>query len=665
MIPVSAHYRKADSNGRRCGTCEYFKNGVCTMYDNTPVGRGMVCDNWAGVKKDDDPGVQQLAREPAPPWETPPALAAMILELEPIMKQDVVAAGIAVRAADSGRVLMLQRANQKGDLAAGTWEFPGGMLNDGEHPYMGAKREWQEETGQRLPRGRHAGSWQSGIYQGFIHEVPSESSVRLNADPEDRKVLNPDDPDGDEAEVAAWFHPQQLKRMSGLRDELRQARPWVKVAKSEGALYVVSHAKTKFNRPGQPHDIVHGWLNTPLDPTGKGQARELGKFLAHRGIQEVHSSDLARAKQTAQVIGRVADAPVQASRKYRPWNLGHFAGHSSKEVVPKLKPFMRAKADQPVDGGESFNTFKDRFLPAFEKLLKEAQAGKTVALVTHSRNIELIQGWLGGKGYRSKVDTKAISEDKLEPATAFEICPDKNGKWTMEQLADETVTKENAPGPAGNIPATGDVGNFLSFPTPAALGGVGPTISDVHVNKPLRNISINYAGSRKRLKVTKADQKKQLIYGVVLEPNSLDSQDDYMMPDHVEKAAHTYMRKVVRGKSRVSTLQHRSQAFFKGGKDSIIPVESFIAPCDFSYDGKETVKKGTWVMALHVEDPVVWNDVMDGKYTGLSIGGTGIRQSMNAPVEGAWMTEQPADWFKKEASPKDFASWRGYRWEGS
>lgn len=727
-IPPSAHYRKATVAGERCGTCSYFEDGKCRMYDDTPVARGYVCDHWDAIQKDDW-SPQFLAEVPSEPWEPPPALTEMIQTLEPLMKAaklnplppdsaaelqrwwlahpafrrecqnkygydpinqpddywpyglaepahsnvlravqenggnftlelvkiwereelghvekaDIKAAGICVRARDTGRVLLLQRAASSKDPAGGSWEFPGGVLNPGEHPYVGAKREWQEEMGTRLPRGEHVGEWQSGVYQGFIHEIPSEGSLRLNLDPEDRRVMNPDDPDGDNPEVAAWFHPAQLRRMSSLRDELRNSRPWNRVAKAGGALYVVSHAKTRFNRPGQPHDKVHGWMNTPIDTTGRKQARALGKFLSNKGIEQLHSSDLPRAKQTAEVIGRMADCSVTNSRKYRPWNLGDFAGHSSAEVIPKLKPYMNAKSDQPVDGGESFDAFKGRFLPAFERLMKQAQAGKTVALVTHSRNIELIQGWLGGKGYRTKVDTKAISDDKLDPATVFEIAPTRGGKWTMKQLADEEISKDVAPGAPGDLPPTGDMGDFSSIPSSMTLSGIGPTISSVHVNQPLRNISINYAGKRKDLRVTKADKHRQLIYGVVLEPNVMDSQEDFMLPDHVEKAAHNYMKKVARGKATVSKLQHRRAGFHKD-RASVVPVESFIAPVDFSYDGKEVVRKGTWVMVLHAEDPNVWQDVMDGKYTGLSIGGTGIRQEMTTPPKG-WMVDQPAHWF--------------------
>ncbi len=102
-----------------------------------------------------------------------------------------------------------------------------------------------------------------------------------------------------------------------------------------------------------------------------------------------------------------------------------------------------------------------------------------------------------------------------------------------------------------------------------------------------------------------------------------------MLPHHVERAAHGYLKRAIRGKSSVAKLQHRAQGFFKD-KPSICPVESFIAPIDFSYDGKEMIKAGSWVLCMHVEDPALWQDFLDGKYAAFSVGGTGVRQSVSA-----------------------------------
>lgn len=124
-------------------------------------------------------------------------------------------AGLAVRAYDTGRVLMLQRALDESDPASGKWEFPGGHLEDDEEPIDGAKREWHEEVGLSLPPGKINGQWvgSNGIYQGFVYEIPYEELLDLN----DRNLsLNPD---GDRFEAVAWVNPEHFYDHS-LRHEL-------------------------------------------------------------------------------------------------------------------------------------------------------------------------------------------------------------------------------------------------------------------------------------------------------------------------------------------------------------------------------------------------------------------------------------------------------------
>ena len=130
-----------------------------------------------------------------------------------------VAAGLAVRAKDTGRVLMLQRALDANDDAAGRWEFPGGHIEDGESPLDAAVREWCEETGLALPEGERTGGWSSndGVYRGFVWAIGSESELELG----DRThFVNPDDPDGDCVEALAWWEPWQLTGNPAVRGEL-------------------------------------------------------------------------------------------------------------------------------------------------------------------------------------------------------------------------------------------------------------------------------------------------------------------------------------------------------------------------------------------------------------------------------------------------------------
>ena len=132
---------------------------------------------------------------------------------------EIIAAGLAVVAEDSGRVLMLQRGLDPTDPASGMWEFPGGHVETGEDPQAAACREWAEETGLVGVEVAMTSGWTSanGVYQGFVATVPSEDAVPLL----NRAAgVNPDDPDGDLVESIAWWDPALLVGNPAVRAEL-------------------------------------------------------------------------------------------------------------------------------------------------------------------------------------------------------------------------------------------------------------------------------------------------------------------------------------------------------------------------------------------------------------------------------------------------------------
>jgi 2'-5' RNA ligase len=114
--------------------------------------------------------------------------------------------------------------------------------------------------------------------------------------------------------------------------------------------------------------------------------------------------------------------------------------------------------------------------------------------------------------------------------------------------------------------------------------------------------------------IEKQDEKR-IVYGVVLRPNVPDLQNDIYNDDEVEKAAHRFMidsRKAdwMHGK----TLSH----------NDAIPVESYIVPADLLTNGYQ-LKKGDWVVGMHIPNPDYWEKIKKGEARSFSIRGVGRR----------------------------------------
>jgi site-specific DNA-adenine methylase len=117
--------------------------------------------------------------------------------------------------------------------------------------------------------------------------------------------------------------------------------------------------------------------------------------------------------------------------------------------------------------------------------------------------------------------------------------------------------------------------------------------------------------------------EKRLVTGVVLEPDEVDAQNDWERVDTIERAAHNFLRNYNKPEDEGGTqLGYMHKQFDDIGIDL---VESWIAPTDFQLGGKgeeKKVKRGSWLMTVHVHNDKKWREVKDGKLTGFSVGGT-------------------------------------------
>ncbi len=203
------------------------------------------------------------------------------------------------------------------DPAAGTFEFPGGHLAEGESPRQAALREWQEETGLQFPDGEFTGTWASpdGVYQGFVYTVASESDLDIFSR---LPGANPDDPDGDAIEVLAWLDPGQLPGNPAVRPELLASIGQVLAALGVTSAESVEKAggDPKDQPPPQGAEPATQWPGWQLDLAAIAYwapliaSALLGAFSAHALVHAY----LKQHPNPTPATGPDADAIEQAAR---------------------------------------------------------------------------------------------------------------------------------------------------------------------------------------------------------------------------------------------------------------------------------------------------------------------------------------------------------------
>jgi probable phosphoglycerate mutase len=165
------------------------------------------------------------------------------------------------------------------------------------------------------------------------------------------------------------------------------------------------HEKTKMG----------GWTDVPLEPEGVKNAEEAAKNVP-KDLDGIVTSDLKRASQTAEIISKKTGIPVLGEDKsLRSWNMGDYAGKSSKEIEPILEKLATQEPDKPIDDGESFNQYKERFLKGVEAI-REKYAGKKIGILTHSHGTRILDAWNAkGSPADHSLDMEVYKEKSIAP----------------------------------------------------------------------------------------------------------------------------------------------------------------------------------------------------------------------------------------------------------
>ncbi|HEU5477437.1 MAG TPA: histidine phosphatase family protein [Gaiellaceae bacterium] len=140
-------------------------------------------------------------------------------------------------------------------------------------------------------------------------------------------------------------------------------------------LLLVRHGETDWNADGR----LQGQTDRPLSDFGRRQARELAEELEDEQLEAIYSSDLARARETAEIVGARLGLPVVFDPDLREKDWGTWEGLTAVE------------RDRVEFVGESTEAHQERILLALRRISARHPGDGRVLVVTHGGSMRRVQ----------------------------------------------------------------------------------------------------------------------------------------------------------------------------------------------------------------------------------------------------------------------------------
>jgi broad specificity phosphatase PhoE len=132
-------------------------------------------------------------------------------------------------------------------------------------------------------------------------------------------------------------------------------------------ILLARHGQTDDNLPPIR---VQGFRDTPLNDAGREQAAELAERVADEGLVALWSSDLKRASETAEIVGRRLGLEPRLDGRFREASRGRWEGHLFADIEraePELyAAWLRAGETFRFPEGESLHEQQARVLEGLE-----------------------------------------------------------------------------------------------------------------------------------------------------------------------------------------------------------------------------------------------------------------------------------------------------------
>lgn len=154
-------------------------------------------------------------------------------------------------------------------------------------------------------------------------------------------------------------------------------------------ILAVRHGETTWNRDTR----IQGHTDIDLNEHGRWQAERLAHALREESFAAIYSSDLKRARDTAQAVAQRHDLPVHADIGLRERGFGRFEGHTWDELALRYPAetlaWRKRMPDFAPPGGETLVQLRERVVETVLRLA-ERHVGEQILLVAHGGVLDVL-----------------------------------------------------------------------------------------------------------------------------------------------------------------------------------------------------------------------------------------------------------------------------------
>ena len=162
-------------------------------------------------------------------------------------------------------------------------------------------------------------------------------------------------------------------------------------------LLLVRHGETDWNRDHR----WQGHSDPPLNQRGREQARALAETL--EAVDVVYASDLARARETAEILAAQLGVPVRVDARLRERDFGTWEGRTTAELEhADAEAFARWRAGEGhgADDAEPYVEFFAR-VRSFVEDVVERHPADSVLIVAHGGSVRAVLALADGVDFAS------------------------------------------------------------------------------------------------------------------------------------------------------------------------------------------------------------------------------------------------------------------------